>query len=671
MENIENVRHENPFHINFTKEKRNTLQKREEIKENIFVEKEKGFHKIYLKHEIVSVYPIENKSLDRLEGIRIQFFELDERKTYFKTNGDPVRGFPKKLYIDLNISSLTKLVSIMLGAVSSYLYNIRQHVLKDTNLYQTIKVKKFDNDKYLKIRLSKYFFREGDKGRYKISMAFIKQSNIEDIDDTELINFNLTKRDVLVILNLIKRLTSSYLKDAAIPLSVQYIDKDTGELLAERTAIVGKIFNAIIIDNIWLHGQEILNTMYVTHELIFKLNIEKQLEKTQTNYRQIRFFHQNDIMYLDLIKMNAQHEEVFNEFNGKKVIVRIPIGALFLAAMYMYLDIDILRHTSFDSEYYAESGEDKLAQLLSDSSIKYHISLKESYLGVGTKPDPKNPENTKLYFAGIAKEGKFITEDEDGEILENYLLKYDEHNIAHVIPIIANFHIDLKDKWPKFIKALSYGLTQEYLEEEREFDLNKFYVINQDITGHYKYEFTLYSNKNNKAPVVLIIDKYRLSKGEDPKLVGRFRQPLFRKYVYQLLLVFLAAGKEMNNLALTEEVDPKELLPYKYQSYKTVKLNTAKEPVTYGIKKINNKVFWGNFNSSEYVALPQQDIDLLNMSSEFRLLNAKKWIPFTGEKITITQNGWITDMFSEYLLEKDNKGVIWATRLFYGTNTKY
>jgi len=669
---IENAKYENPFGVDFNKN-RDVIshQKREEIKENIFVEKEKGFHRIHLKHEIVSVYPIENESLGRLEGVRIQFFELDERKTYFKTNGDPVAGFPKNLYIDLDIAFLTKLVSIMLGAVSSYLYNIRQQVLKDTNLYQTIKVKRFDNDKYLKVRLSKYFFREADKGRYKVSIAFIKKSNIEGIDDTELINFNLTKRDILVILNLIKRLTSSYLKDAAVPVSVQYIDKDTGEFVAERTTIVGKIFNAITIDNIWLHGQEILNTMYVAHELIFKLHIERNLESIQTNYRQIRFFHKDNVMYLDLIKMNAQHEEVFNEFNGKKVIVRIPIGALFLAAMYMYLNIDILRHTSFDSEYYAESGENKLAQLLSDSNIKYHISLKESYLGVGTKPDPKAPENTKLFFAGVAKEGKFIAEDEDGEVLENYILKYDEYNIAHAIPIIVNFHIDLKDKWSNFIKILSYGLTQEYLEEERDFDFNKFYVINQDITGHYKYEFTLYSNKENKAPVVLIIDKYKLSKGEEPKLVGRFRQPLFRKYVYQLLLVFLAAGKEMNSLALTEEVDPKELLPYKYQSYKTVKPNIAKGPVIYGIKKINDKVFWGNFSSSKYVALPQQDIDLLNMSAEFRLFNAKRWVPFTGEKVTITQNGWITDMFSEYFLEKDNKGVIWATRLFYGTNTKY
>ena len=675
MRIIKDAKHETPFDKRFKKgdEEMFDLEKKgEELLEGIVLEKHKGFEKIYLKHEVISLYPIENTTLGRLEGVRLQFFEIDERKTYYKSNGDGVAGFPKNLYIDLDVFNLAKLTSILLGAVSSYLYNIRSQVLHDTNLYQTIRVRKFDNDKYLKVRLSKHFFRQGDKGRYKVSIAFIKKSDIEGIDDTELINFNLTKRDVLVLLNLIKRLTSSYLKDAAVPMSVQYIDKDTGEFIAERTAVVGKIFNAITIDGIWLHGQELLNMMYVTHDLIYKLYVEKNLESVQSNYRQLRFFPREDIMYLDLVKMNSKHEEVFNEFNGKKVIVRIPIGSLFLAAMFMYLDIDILRHTSFDAEYYEDMGEDKLAQLLSDSSIKYHISLKESYLGVGTKPDNKNDENTKLYFAGIAKEGKFHAELEDGEILDNYVLKYDEHNIAHAIPVIPSFHIDLRDKWPIFIKALSYGFTKEYLEEDREYDMNKFYVINQDITGHYKYEFTIYSNNENKAPVVLIIDKYKLSKGEDPKLIGRFRQPLFRKYIYQLLSIFLAAGKEMTNIKLTEEIDAKELLPYKYKSYKTVEVNKTEEKAEFGIKKMNDKVFWGNFKTrAQCVELPQQDIDLLNMSSEFRIFNAKRWIPFTGERITLTQNGYITDMFSEYHLEKDNKGVIWATRLYYGTDTKY
>lgn len=675
MERIENAKYEIPFDKSFAKGEKNIFdldRKGEELLEGIVLEKHKGFERIYLKHEVVSIYPIENTTLGRLEGVRIQFFEIDERKTYYKSNGDGVAGFPKNLYIDLDIHNLTKLTSVLLGAVSSYLYNIRSKVLHDTNLYQSIKVRKFNNDKYLKLRLSKHFFREGEKGRYKVSMAFIKKSDIEEIDDTELINFNFTKRDVLILLNLIKRLTGSYLKDAAIPMSVQYIDKDTGEFVAERTAIVGKIFNAIIVDSVWFHGQELLNMMYATHELIYKLYIEKSLEEAQCNYRQIKFYPREDIMYLDIIKMNSKHEEVYQEYNGKKVIIRIPIGSLFLAAMFMYLDVDILRHTSFDAEYYEETGENKLAQLLSDNNIKYHISLKESYLGIGTKPDSKDPENTKLYFAGIAKEGKFKAELNDGDVLENYILKYDEHNIAHAIPVIGNFHIDLRDKWTIFIKALSYGFTREYLEEDREFDMNKFYVINQDITGYYKYEFTIYSNTENKAPVVLIIDKYKLSRGEDPKLIGRFRQPLFRKYIYQLLSVFLAAGKEMTNIKLTEEIKANELLPYKHKSYKTVEINKKNDEVKYGIKKINDKVYWGNFKTkTQYVELPRQDIDLLNMSSEFRIFNAKRWIPFTGEKITLTQNGYITDMFSEYHLEKDNKGVIWATRLYYGTNTKY
>ena len=648
---------------------------------NIVIEKSRGFDKIYLKNEVVGIYPIDNISLGRLEGIRIEFFPIDEQKTYTKTDGTGVVGFPKNLYIDLDIKNLSVFVSYLIGAVSSYLYNIR-HKVTNFDVSRIIKVKKFNNDKYLKLTLSKHFFRgEGEQGRYKISTSFIQQAPMDIFDDTELINFNLTKRDVVLILNLIKKLTSSYLKDAAIPFSMDYFSKDTNEYLGSKTGIIGKIFNSIIIDDVWFHGQELLHLMYVTHELIYNLNIEKKLNIVHGNYRQISITSEEDILYLNITKMNNKQEIVYSEFDGEEAIIKIPIGAVFIAALYLYLDIEILKHMDFESEDYRNEKENVLGKLLHAGNIRYHISLKESLLGVdiaevdekSNKRKSKNQDvESVIRFAGVARRGQFNVEDESGNIQEDVIIKYDEYNIPQEIPLLSEFNIDLKDRWPMFIKALSYGLTEEYLEEGREFNTVKFFVINREDIGYCKYSFTIYSDVKNKASTVILIDKYKMNKGGEETILGRFRQPLFRKYIYELLLIFLAAGKEVNNVQLTDETTNKELLPYKHRSYKTVEVNNDEKVVNYGIRKKSDGVYWGNFTNFSHVSkLPIQDIDLLNISSEFRIFNKKRWLPFTGDRISVTQNGYITDMFSEKNLEKDNQGVVWAIRIYYGTETKY
>lgn len=648
---------------------------------NIVIEKTRGFDKIYLKNEVVGIYPIDNISLGRLEGIRIEFFPIDEQKTYTKTDGTGVTGFPKNLYIDLDINNLSVFVSYLIGAVSSYLYNIR-HKVTNFDVSRIIKVKKFNNDKYLRLTLSKHFFRgEGEQGRYKISTSFIQKAPMDIFDDTELINFNLTKRDVVLILNLIKKLTSSYLKDAAIPFSMDYFSKDTNEYLGTKTGIIGKIFNSVIIDDVWFHGQELLHLMYVTHELIYNLNIEKKLNIVHGNYRQISITSEEDILYLNITKMNEKQEIVYSEFNGEEAIIKIPIGAIFIAALYLYLDIEILKHMDFESEDYRNEKENILGKLLHAGNIRYHISLKESLLGVdiaevdekSNKRKSKNQDvESVIRFAGVARKGQFNVEDESGNIQENVIIKYDEHNIPQEIPLLSEFNIDLKDRWPMFIKALSYGLTEEYLEEGREFNTVKFFVVNKEDIGYCKYSFTIYSDVKNKASTVIIIDKYKMNKGGEETILGRFRQPLFRKYIYELLLIFLAAGKEVNNVQLTDETTNKELLPYKHRSYKTVEVNNDEKVVNYGIRKKSDGIYWGNFTNFSHVSkLPIQDIDLLNISSEFRIFNKKRWLPFTGDRISVTQNGYITDMFSEKNLEKDNQGVVWAIRIYYGTETKY
>jgi hypothetical protein len=68
-----------------------------------------------------------------------------------------------------------------------------------------------------------------------------------------------------------------------------------------------------------------------------------------------------------------------------------------------------------------------------------------------------------------------------------------------------------------------------------------------------------------------------------------------------------------------------------------------------------------------YSKLGVQDIELINASAYSRLTRGY-WIPFSGEKIAIGQDGFVTDMFSEVNMENNHEGNLWATQLFFGTS---
>lgn len=623
------------------------------------------FKEINLKNIILDLNAIENNETGRLEGAKITFNPIHEDKIYHKSNGNPVGFFPKDLSISLDMKSLISLTSLCLETLSSYLFNIRSKVFT-SDLVEMV-YSRLDEKRYMRVRVSKMFFREEEKGRYKISIAIITKGDSEnDIEDSEIVNINLTKRDVIIFVTLLKKITSSYSRETGTHIIAEYIDKETNQIVKESPIILAKIDNSIVMDQVWLHGQELLNIMYVLEELIYKLNIEKNLYPILSFYRQIKFTTENEILYLELRKMNKEHGEDHIIAEGKECFLRIPMSSKILSALFLYLDINILRHADFEDDIQGVEilGSSKVNL---GKNVKFHISTKESSLGVAIRPSRKDPTKSKIMFVGKVKEGQFQAENDFEEKVDNFIKKHNKDGSSSLVPVIESFEIDLKEQWHKLVTALAIAYTREY-KDYRDFNLVKFFTIDQTPLGRFKYEFTIFADPNNKAPAVLIIDRFRQRGKGDETFEARFRQPLFEKYIYQLLSIILTASQDIPEINLLNQQNAKDLLKYHYKSFKRIQELKKNKEIEYGIKKTDDGVLYGNFTQPNlYTKLGIQDIELLNSSAYSRLIRGY-WIPFTGEKISIGQDGYITDMFGEVNMELNKEGTVWATHLYFGTS---
>lgn len=620
------------------------------------------FDNVHFKNILLNLESIED-STGKLNGVKMAFNSTHEDKIHHKSNGQVVGFFPENLTVSLDLRSLIQLNSLFLQTISSYLYNIRSKIFQK-DLVEVIH-SKIDEKRYIRVRVSKYFFREEEKGRYKISIAIINKG-IDNNDDIEIVNINFSKRDIVIFSSLLRTMISSYLRSASLTTLINFVDKETNEIVDTKLGGIAKIDNALLIEGVWLHGQELMNIMYTVDQLIYKLHIEKNLNNLNSFYRQTKFIREDDILYLHVSKMDGEHNEVPLIIDGRECFMKIPMSSDLLSALFLYLDINVLRHADFE---YDMKNMDILGSQKVDlgDKVKFHISMRESFLGIAIRPKVKNPEESRITLVGKTKDGQFQEENDVSDILENFIKKYNKAGEKVLVPVLTEFQIDLKDQWPKLIAALGIAYTREYITEEKTWNLMKFFVINQNNKGKFKYEFTIFADEKNKAPAVLIIDQYQIKKGEDDKLLARYRQPLFEKYIYQLISIILTASEDIQQIDLTQDMNLKSLLQYKYKSFESIQKIKKDKQIDFGIKKTVNDVEIGNYTQELTSLLNLQDIALLNISSFFRLTKGY-WIPFVGDKISVGQDGFLTDMYGELNMEEDKKGSIWATKIFFGTS---
>jgi len=605
-----------------------------------------------LKNVKIDIAPIEDE-YGNAAGCRLDFHPIDSEHIYFDSHQRVVRYFPKDAFVEMSMRQFYHLYGLLIEPLSSYLYSIRSQLLK-TDLREEVRT----SDGYgLKVRVSRFFFREETKGRHKILLTLFDEHGNDIV-------IGLTKRDVLLLVEALRKMFENYLNIGGMMLPMRYIDPETKETVAEVTGYLMKRDNSLLIDQAWLHGQELTSLMYVAHELLYHLHAEKNLGIIQTKYRQIHVEHRKGIVYVRVHKLNKNGEDDLPVYKSKPVEIELSIGQQALAMLYLNLSLTMLAIPEFEGEEILGHKRTTVA----GEKTKYHMQLKESALAIVIKPNIKKGID-RVFLVGEIQTGLYSVTTESGVEVPDVVMVKNKEGEEVMQNLLPEFKVNLKDAWPRIIRGLSLAFTQEYREKGKDrMQTITFSYTSEPGIGLVKYEVIIQSSVENKM-TVFRVNKYKMVKGSEPELIGTYRQPLTRKHVFQLLQIFLAVARDMQHMTYVSERNIKDMLPYMYRSFKQVQRRQRGKPVKYGIyRSEHGDVILGVLDESESemkAILPRGDIVQINLSSRFRLLNAR-WIPFVGDFVSIGPDGYLTDMFGEINLEKEG-GADWAARLYFGT----
>lgn len=618
---------------------------------------------IVLKNVIVSLEPIysDNGSFD---GITFRFDKLSQDSLYVTSEREVIRHFPKELTVEgfkMDLKSLIDFTSALNNGISTAMFGIRRKMPNGGEL-NYISKSKYEDSKFIKIKLTKHFFRSGNQGRDKVLLSIFEDD--EDFGKNEIIMIPFSKKDIQILFSLIVEISSNAFKSKPYFFNALRIDSETGDELLDISIPFVKVSNSVVFDDIWLHGQELFNLMFIIDQLNYEFEIEQRLNELNMFYRQIRIENENGIVYMILKKMNGEGEEIpmIDPGSGCKYHIKIPVSSYALTVMSMFISVKMLSHGEFEEE--SEFSTYKSKEIFKDiKNIKYHISTKESFIGLGYKNTRKHGE--VMTFAMKVKDNAFQIEDENG-ILDLMYEKDGEKKI-----VLDFVEVSLFNQWPKLLEALSIAYTKKYLEWNKKNFVKKFFVTKNEGGIWYKYEFQVSASEGNKAAAVLSINKYKIN-GKEFEIISSFRQPLFKRYLYQLLIIMIHMSSyfEKNEFKITS--NKKEMIKYRYMSMKKVVSLSKKEEVLYGFSKNNGELQWGIFSNSNNMkeVLPPQDIKLLNISSLFRLTRGD-WLPYVGDKICIGPDRYLTDLYGEFFLEESfGFGETWASNIFFITTIR-
>jgi len=635
---------------------------------------------INLKHLIFGADPIFGEE-GRLNGMTLKFYEKNKDEIYTKSykNDFQVANAFHHLKLELNTRQLMSLMGTLVEGVSTYLYNIRYELSGEEHLETNIRLtpnKRGNNNYFLRVTNNRKKVRKFDKDdkenaltRYKVMIAV---HAVEDDKEFELVELRFTKRDVLLLLNSIKSIVSqSYRVFNFIYANSSTVDDDHEIMSNPDLMSISKIDTSIVFGQTFLHGQEILNLNYVVESLIFGHNIEFKLKSLLTKFRQIEIFNYNEyILGLKIQKMKVDKDPYSDGTIHSKTedsANEIMFNNRLLAGLFLFMTPSQLRHATEDNNKKSKFGK----------KVLYHINLRESDIAVGFTSSPslktaKATGNEYMNFFSIS----VLTKDSMFEEGKKGYIKHFMQNEEEptYVPAIDKLTLGLHGRWVHFLETMTRANNNEF-EEGETVIRKRLHILKPEQGGQKKYTIGLYSDSENKAPVVLSIEKYNK---EGDKLEGKYRQPMFKKYIKEFLMISMQSAYELSNFSFSTKKELSEIVGVEYNGLETIKIDNSNMPnvekiedgtiVKIGIEKKKNQiVIVGDFDKeNRSCILDFNDIISFNISAANRILNGQ-WIPFVGEKISVSQDGYLTDLFSEVNLEEKGLGAYYAWQYFFGT----
>lgn len=637
---------------------------------------EKNITKIYLKSLIFSASP-DFDAIGKFSGMEMRFYAKDSDQIYTKSylkKFEVASGF-SAIKLKFNSNQFLKFASTVVEGVSSYLYNIRYNLVGEEHLETFIKLTPDQNGRnnyLLKITNNRTKTRKDKKAddketamsRYKLLLTIHTYN--ENNEPEELVELRFTKRDCLLILNSLRSLVSNTDRMFNFAASSSSTVDSDSDFVGTEVVSVSKIDNSIAFGNVFLHGQELLNLSFLVTELVESFGIENNLETMFSNYRQVAVKPLTDyLLGLEISKMkvdkNLHTNEEAHSFDENAHTQRLAINNRLLTGLYLFLTTTQLRHSVFLDQKKDEASFGK--------KVLYHINLKESNIAIAftKKPERKISKKTGdsfMNFFSIAVSSKQSMHEQDKPgYIKHFLQNSDE---PMYVPVIDKIALNLNASWVSFLETLVRATNREFAENETVIK-KRVNIFSNEPGTRIKYSISIYADNDNKAPVVLSIEKYE---GEKEILVGKIRQPLFKKHLKQLLILAMQSARELPEFTFDKQKDLKDILSVKYKASKGGNILPISDGnyVNIGIKKTTDSdVLIGRiFDKKAFSNLEYDDVLMLNSSCANRILHGS-WLPFVGEKISMSQDGHLTDLFSEVNLEERGQGAFNAWQYFFGT----
>jgi len=575
---------------------------------------------------------------------------------------------PACINLEISQRETLKLITVLIEASSTYMASMRKKLYQENSLSIDIEIKNTDmRIEFVAVNGIGYTQKRNSNARLLMVI-------VDNKTDEEIIAIKLRKTKVVTLLQIIKSLYTEYVRKV----SFSFFDIDGNRLQMLR------VENSVSIGGTWIHGREIQKFQDYIERVIYDFKFKVGSGTEMFKYRQIKayFMENSDIAMISLTRYTKEHR-LFVDEGGATVENKFIVNSGSVAAFYLILPIDIGFDIE-DTELLEERNETDL--LVKNGTIED----KQKISSLKNGDFILNTVESQIVLS-VNKEEKFSAKNRKGKLslsvrYRDFLVNDEEYRVGRTNQKTGNYenvnklpiaNIDLRIDW-----LYIFALCAESVHSGEKMHSNEFgnsthtwKFSNESFFGAEHHSIKVVTDKANKAPVVLLIDHFIDEAGEYynsplPSIGGsRMRIPLFKEHIRTILKGLIGLSSLYDD--------------YYWQKKFPVYSETAEltgESFSLGIKRFKDeksnteKVSFGLVGrTAQQIYLTESDRDTLFFSAYYRLMYGR-WIQFSGEQISISFDGWLTDRYNEYEIEFDiensvgSKGSMAALAILFATS---
>ena len=674
---------------------------------------------IVLKHFLARVRFDTNEEGSDIAGLTVTFLSKGQDHICYTSKilpdgkKEPARRFRNTITLRFRKYQALHFMATLIEGVSGYLHSVREKIHGGKSYIYTMHIHPIlPGDKGMKLRLtvSRNYRRSDAKvwdeeaGRMTENKAARHRIYLSIFDNEgEIVEIPLTRRDILLMLENIRsafRATGiQKIHFATVPTVAMTSSRE--EMLEAGINIPVTIDHETVgFSNIFLHKQEILNLYQLVRRLAIEPSVQDNLDDCLFGYRQLKARREGNFVFLELQKMKVAvresldgrekiffHEVLPSEEGG--VNFTVFLSNTLLAGLYLAISPGMVVRSSLED---VDDNAMVARQKKKEPVLK--ILTREGILGFakGKSTFRENKEGEKIYnffvLRGIAtryvdEEGSQVYRMANGE-KPNTIKHYLEDGTSIDVPILEEFSIPLYNQWIPFLGILSVAYAKKFAQNLQidnflKDDINHrtIEIFSSDHIGSCRYLIKVHSDAANigtghsqvEYPAVLIVEKYRSEKGEEKgeyrqKIEAKFRMPLQRRYLHELLTIGVEFGRYIDDYRYIEKLKRREVLPVLMHDGDFIIEDD--EAIAYGVERRGGGTVTGLLESRhEFTEIGEADRVALLASALYRIFYGK-WLPFNGMRCSVSDDGYYCDMKTERAIEVGSYGPLFAWEYAYG-----